>query len=106
MKLFGLLAGMLLSFAVMASEAVWIDVRTPAEFGSGHVDGAINIPHTRIAKDIAALELAKDSEILLYCRSGRRASFALEQLQQQGYTRVVNVGGYDDAQNYQQAQKP
>ena len=38
----------------------------------------------------------KKAPIVVYCRSGRRASTAEQFLKQQGYDRVLNVGGYDD----------
>ena len=30
------------------AQGIWIDVRTPEEYESGHLDGAINIPHDQI----------------------------------------------------------
>lgn len=100
MKLITILVATLLSLSVWASEPVWIDVRSAGEFGGEHLDGAHNIPHTQISADIAALNLDKDAEILLYCRSGRRAGVALEALQKLGYTNVKNIGGLEDAKAY------
>ena len=72
---------------------VIIDVRTPAEYAAGHVDGAINIPHDRIAEGIFAIRgLKKESTILLYCRSGRRSAMARAVLEQQGFNRVTDGG--------------
>ncbi|RMG44854.1 MAG: rhodanese-like domain-containing protein [Candidatus Dadabacteria bacterium] len=76
--------------------ALLVDVRTPKEFQSGHIEGAVNIPHTEITKKIAELEKNKEREIVLYCRSGKRAGKALEALKQLGYQHVVNAGGYRD----------
>ena len=74
-----------------------IDVRTPAEFAAGHVDGAINIPLEVIGQQITSLkDLKKDSTIVLYCRSGKRSEAARATLAGQGYTKVVNAGGLDD----------
>jgi phage shock protein E len=97
---FALLA--LLAFAAHAGEVTFegtkpqaiIDVRTPAEFAAGHIDGAVNIPYEGIAQGIGALkDLSKDSAILLYCQSGRRAGVAKATLEHQGYTKVINGGG-------------
>jgi phage shock protein E len=41
-------------------------------------------------------EIAKDDEINLYCRSGRRAELAKEMLEAAGYTNVFNRGGIDE----------
>ncbi|SDH75239.1 rhodanese-like domain-containing protein [Propionivibrio dicarboxylicus] len=73
-----------------------IDVRTPAEYVAGHIDGAINIPVERIGQDLRAVKgVRQDSTILLYCRSGRRSAIAAEVIRQQGYQRVLDGGGID-----------
>lgn len=76
-------------------KTVWLDVRSAEEYAAGHVEGAINIPHTDIGSRIGELQLAKDTDIALYCGSGRRAGIAIETLQQLGYTRLKNHGAYD-----------
>ena len=78
-----------------SSDTVWLDVRSHEEFASGHLPGAVNIPHTEIAAGIAELKLDKNTPIAIYCKSGRRAGLALEVLQQQGYTNLTNKGGYE-----------
>lgn len=89
-------------FAV--AEDLWIDVRTNEEFASGHVDGAINIPHTEIAKEISKLTTDKSAPIKLYCRSGHRAGLAKTALEELGYTNVENLGGLEDAKKVAAAQ--
>ena len=76
-------------------KGVWIDVRTPEEYATGHLDGATNIPYDKIAERIAALVPGKDTEIHLYCRSGRRSGLALQTLRDLGYTKVINEGAYE-----------
>lgn len=88
-----------------ASTAIWIDVRTADEFNSGHVAGALHIPHEQIAAKIAAVTQDKNAEIYLYCRSGRRSGLALDALQAQGYTRVVNAGAYEKLKAQAAAEK-
>lgn len=47
--------------------AVIIDVRTPQEYAAGHIEGALNIPHDRIAEGIRAVKgLKKDQPVLVY----------------------------------------
>lgn len=73
------------------SERVIIDVREPFEFATGHVKGAINIPPTELMHGTAKLNsFPKDSEIIVYCRSGARARTATMLLMQQGFTNIVN----------------
>ena len=60
--------------ATLQSGGVLLDVRSPEEFASGHLRGALNIPHDRIAEEIAAAVPDKTAQVILYCRSGRRAA--------------------------------
>lgn len=86
-----------------AGDPVWIDVRTAEEFSSGHLEQVnYHIPHQLIGEQIVALGLEKDAEILLYCRSGKRAGMAKATLEQLGYTNIRNVGGLEDAREYVQ----
>ena len=79
--------------------SVTIDVRTPAEYATGHVDGAINldVESGDFASGIAALP--KETTYNVYCRSGRRSALAAEQLADAGFASVVNLdGGLADLQ--------
>ncbi|MCX7788404.1 MAG: rhodanese-like domain-containing protein [Spirochaetes bacterium] len=69
---------------------ILVDVRTPEEYRSGHIPGAINIPVDTIGSKPPSPQ--KDALIILYCRSGNRSSSAKKILEQLGYTRVVNFG--------------
>jgi phage shock protein E len=72
-----------------------IDVRTPAEFGAGHIAGAENIDvEASDFKDrIAALD--PKAPYLVYCRSGRRSAIAAQQMVDAGFADVVDAGGMD-----------
>ncbi len=68
-----------------------IDVREPFEYAAGHVQGAINIPPSEIMSGSAQLSaVPKDTELILYCRSGSRSRTAAMLLTQQGYTNIIN----------------
>lgn len=79
----------------ISEDAIIIDVRTAQEFKSGHIKDALNIPYEVIGSKIEAITKDKDSEIVLYCRSGRRSGIALETLKKMGYTQAINAGGYE-----------
>lgn len=68
-----------------------LDVRAPEEFVTGHVPGAVNIPYDQVAARLA--EVPKDKDIVLYCRSGRRAGMAAEVMAANGYTRLKHLEG-------------
>lgn len=98
---FSLLLACGLARAEALPEGTWIDVRTTEEYQAGHLENAQNIPFDEIKDKIQALNLDKDAPIHLYCKSGRRAEVALNQLKELGYTNVQNHGGYDDLKDAQ-----
>ncbi|KAK7730630.1 hypothetical protein SLS57_001460 [Botryosphaeria dothidea] len=75
-----------------------VDVRTPAEFATGFLDGAINIEYQDIAQLTSRPGVAKQDDITLYCRSGRRSGIALESLRSLGFENVRDIGSYEQAQ--------
>ena len=68
-----------------------IDVRTPEEYASGHIPGAVNIPFRRVAQRIDAVH-APDG-VALYCMVGPRARKGEAALLAAGYTAVVHLDG-------------
>lgn len=78
------------------AKGIWIDVRSAEEYQAGHLEGALNVPHTDIAAHIAKISPNKDEPINVYCRSGRRSELALNELKKLGYTNVTNQGGYTE----------
>ena len=91
-----LVAGIVFSVVALAGDPVIIDVRSDKEFNSGHIKGALHMPHTEIGSLIATQVQDKDADILLYCRSGNRAGIAKKTLESLGYTSVKNGGGLKD----------
>lgn len=73
------------------STKIYIDVREPSEYASGHVEGAINLPVNSISEDSVELKNIKANDtIIVYCRSGVRAGQAQARLQSLGYHYVTN----------------
>lgn len=85
-----------------AGDNIWVDVRSAGEYQQGHVEQAIQIPHTEIADKIATATTDKSQTIYVYCRSGRRSSIAKKALEELGYTDVINLGGLVEAQAFAQ----
>lgn len=70
---------------------MFIDVREPYEFQTGHVKGAINIPPSELMNGAKQLnDVPKDTELVLYCISGSRSNVSMNILRQMGYTNLVN----------------
>ena len=72
-------------------ETVLIDVRTADEFAKAPCPARF-ASRRRTWPDTSALAPAKDTPIVVYCRSGRRSSAAQDVLEGLGYSRVVNAG--------------
>ena len=73
--------------------SIMIDVRTPDEYRDGHIEGAVSIPLASIPATAAKRLPDKDAPIYAYCLSGARSAQACRELERQGYTNVVNMGG-------------
>jgi phage shock protein E len=82
-------------FSQVASEPAThvIDVRTPAEYAAGHLDGAVNIDveGSGFADQVAALD--KDATYAVYCRSGNRSRTATQQMADAGIGTIYELGG-------------
>jgi len=74
---------------------VIIDVRTPEEFQSGHLEKSINIEWQEILSLPSNID--KSKKIYLYCRSGNRSQKATQILSQAGFLNVENLGSISQA---------
>ena len=72
---------------------VILDVRTPEEFSSGHLENAVNINFysNNFQKDLAKLD--KTKTYLIYCLSGHRSGKSLNSMKHLGFISVYNVSG-------------
>jgi rhodanese-related sulfurtransferase len=68
-----------------------VDVRTPAEYESGFIPTAVNIPVSDLPG--AMPDAGKDDLIILYCRSGNRSGQAASILRKEGFTNISDFGG-------------
>ena len=68
-----------------------IDVRTPAEYGTIHANGAVNHPMESL--DIEKIPFPKEQEIHVICQSGGRSMKVSQKLEAAGFTHIVNVEG-------------
>lgn len=75
---------------LLASGAMVVDVRTPAEFKGGHAEGAVNIPVGQLGSKLARLK-KQEQTVVLCCKSGARAAAAKAQLQKEGIS-CINAG--------------
>jgi phage shock protein E len=86
--------------------AIVIDVRTPKEFQSGHVPGAVNLPLAELPAHATARFPDKEQVLLVHCLGGGRSAVAQRQLKAKGYKRVFNAGSYRRAGRIAQSDGP
>ena len=72
---------------------VLLDVRTIEEFETGRIKNSINIPHEILLSNIDLVSQYNDEQLVVYCRSGKRASLVIEALEKNGFTNVVDIEG-------------
>lgn len=75
---------------LVANGAFLLDVRSPAEFGGRHVDGATNIPVDQLSGRLS--EIPKGKGVVVYCASGGRSARAAGVLANAGFE-VHDLGG-------------
>ncbi|TNE38051.1 MAG: rhodanese-like domain-containing protein [Alphaproteobacteria bacterium] len=83
--------------------ALLVDVRTQEEFDAGHIEGALLIPHDQVAARLAEFGEDTHRPVVVYCRSGHRAGLAQTTLEENGFTRVFNGGGYEALKTWREA---
>lgn len=76
---------------VERGEGVIVDVREPEELAQAAVPGAIHIPLGHLPARLD--DLPRDKQLLLFCRSGNRSSFATDYALRNGFPSAVNVAG-------------
>ncbi|MEX1047622.1 MAG: rhodanese-like domain-containing protein [Actinomycetota bacterium] len=78
---------------VLGAGARALDVREPAEYASGHIEGAKHIPLGALSDRIG--ELAEERPLIAYCSAGNRSTTALSILERNGVgppARVLSGG--------------
>ncbi len=73
--------------------ALIIDVRTPGEFSQGHLKNALNWDITTNSFENQIVSLDKSKPVLVYCMSGSRSSFAVQDMRSKGFKTVYELYG-------------
>lgn len=84
------------SQAITGKDVILVDVRSPNEYGAGHIKDAINIDIFDTRNFEKSFEkISKDNPVYLYCRSGARSQRAAHKLIGMGFEKVYDLrGGY------------
>ncbi len=75
------------------SDALILDIRTAADYKSGHIKGAKNIPLSDFATSVDGLTGDKSKPVLVYCNSGNTVTRAIKLLKKAGFETVNNLEG-------------
>ena len=89
-----------MSFNLLADDKLVIDVRTLPEWKKNRIDNALLIEWQDLLAAVNDMNINKNHEILLFCRSGNRSGKAKKILEENDYTNVKNLGSIQDAGNY------
>ena len=89
-----------MSFNLLADDQLVIDVRTLPEWEKKRIDNTLLIEWQDLLTAVNKMDIKKNREILLFCRSGNRSGKAKKILEENGYTNVKNLGSIQDAGNY------
>ena len=79
-----------------SNDEIIIDVRGKDEYEKGHIKDSILIPLDTLENTIEDIVKNKDSQILVYCRSGRRSAEASKIIKSLGYNNIYDFGGIID----------
>ncbi|MBT5637401.1 MAG: rhodanese-like domain-containing protein [Candidatus Peribacter sp.] len=92
-------------------ECFILDVRTEGEFEEKSIEGSTNIPHRKIlvveypgSIGFALTKIPKDKKIVVYCKTGSRATQAAKVLTKKGYS-VINLLKFEQAEDFVKALK-
>ena len=96
-KLFGIGANVNYS-ELLQNGAIIVDVRSKAEYLSGHIKDSINIPVDTLRNNLLKLK-DKNQPIVTCCASGMRSAAAKSILKLSGFTKVYNGGGWSSLKN-------
>lgn len=73
---------------------VIVDVRSAAEYGDGHVPGAIHLPFWQVGRGLQKLASMRELPIVVYCGHGPRAYIAGAALRRRGFSNVAYLSGH------------
>ena len=70
-----------------------LDVRTPGEYASEHIDGAMNLDYYSKSFRTNLNQLDKSKTYLIYCHSGRRSGLTLDMMRDLGFSGAYDIAG-------------
>lgn len=82
---------------IESGNGLLIDVRTPEEYGGGHIAGSVNIDFKGSGFEAALDTLDKTTPVYVYCQAGGRSGQAKDKMFEKGFSEVYNlIGGFGE----------
>ena len=72
------------------------DIRSVEEYEAGHFEKSINVPPEKVDNFFKNINIAEDTIVLLYCRTGHRSGIAYKQAKSLGIKNIYDVGGLQE----------
>ena len=74
-------------------DALMLDIRSAADYKTGRILNAKNIPFAELSKRTSDLQQYRDKPIVLICKTGQTAASAANVLRKEGYAKVYRMTG-------------
>lgn len=74
-------------------DAVVLDIRPAAEYKTGYITDAINVPATTVKDSFGKLDKYKEKPIIVVCKTGMTSGATAKELQKNGFTSVYKMKG-------------
>ena len=81
------------SLLAAADPPLILDVRTPGEYSTGHIEPSVNIPDYALAERLGELEAHRGEPVVVLCERGGRSAKAARILSEAGFTVLDYSGG-------------
>ncbi|TBR43802.1 rhodanese-like domain-containing protein [Marinomonas agarivorans] len=78
---------------INTQDAVVLDIRPAAEYKTGYITDAINVPATTLKDSLGKLEKHKEKPVIVVCKTGMASGAAAKELQKNGFTSVYKMKG-------------
>lgn len=82
----------------LTADTILIDVRTPAEYDAGHLEGATLLDLNGGEFAAALPTLDPNAEYAVYCKSGNRSGQAVALMEEAGFENIIDLGSIGEAE--------
>lgn len=74
-------------------EALFVDIRTDADFRKAHLPGAFSLPAASLSDRVGKLDRFKDKPLIVYCATGMQSGGVVNELKKRGFSQIYQLRG-------------